>query len=1452
MHMALTTYQTYHAGEVYLALRRDFNWELLTPHARDTMLKCMHEEQPPKDKVVPLSRNCVDTTNDILRFYSWLYRVACDASPAKVAANNGLTCDRAFSGGRLLSYRYRMLIIVGGNQASTNVPKPPLLPPPLPLQQQQQQLKSRGKRGWEEMETSYHGGGGGDDDCFCNVLPRRGPGGGGGPSGIGRGPGGAGCSGDPATRRDELPNESRLHEATELRPLVSPVRLLLGAGAALWDVFPGPSRRLCITSPTSSASLSPPANCTLPPLEGCAVAVYGSCILVHGGISPAGEATGELRAFRLRPDLCRTGGYEMVGRVRVQQHGEGGGGAGGGAGGLPLMVAASRPQSASWLPALTVNATAAVEAVTDTLASAGDGGASRPCPPPSARHSHHMAVDSATSRLWMFGGCRGEMMSIASGGGGSSTSDWRRHDATCQQSLPAPFVRTSAEASERRADLVPCCFWAQLPAPRDAMPASSGMSTAVAAAVTTNDDGKVGGGGAAVTDRECADDDFFLGGDVVVSKVEWHCLPLRSSRRGGGVSYGNGARGTTLGPDSPDPTRVAAIAVQDGGLFVLSSGPGPAGGATAAEAAKIRSSAAPGHSEIRWWLHRIDLQTGLCELLGAPTASPVAASGGVNVAAAAAAAPPSQPPLYHDDAVAMADDILPYIYVYGSRQLCSGPAALSGGVFVPSLHRVSLDGGSGGGGGSGALGAAAGDWEAVELSGTARLHVARKALGTASGGTVILVSGVRDVRKGVEAQVQAVVPVSLKGGSAVVSCTANKALLASQGPQNSDRHVFIATALARCRRLIAERLRRAAPGVVRFTNPNAAVRDDGCRTGGGGGGGGVSRNSSSPSSSSRPCVALAAALSLYSRGGLFDEAFFEELDGDDGGGGCGMTMPGHDPLAVAAVVAWVMGRTHVRLDWEPHFLLHVFRVAHCWELAALQREIVALVSRLAPLLPLQHIPAALGLWVEMRRLGAVGMMASSSLFSSSSSLAAPAAGSGVRVEAELRSRLIKLASNCSLRPDNLEEVMEAVMAAEAENEAEEDTAAATAATAAAGREVTSRSNSSPFASLKQACLKMAEELLTPGSGGSGSSSCIGAPQVKGARAATRFACRFQIRLLLFQAMRWWRRRLFTCPQDAATLDHLLGLLSELKDMEKEGDAAATMRGPRVAPAAAGSQQDVFAPRGALNRLRVPPAPTVADSENNPLEPPPAAAPASSAPAPAPALPAAAASFGRCKAGVAAVIGATVVAEAEADARQKAVEADEEIEEDEEGGEDAVPLSCQLRGCLWGELFRCLRPHTALAVLEALDRGRCGSEATTAACEIWLYARQKAYDMLAVLSPMPRLQLPTKLWTGGARAATTHTAVVCSGTTTSGASGSGGGVGSGGKGNGNHVHTMTTSWGRGRGGPTWDGNGASAPPPPPPPHVTSLLRKAQPLSRACDAWQRAQEEEVLRRGGRGPG
>ncbi len=46
-------------------------------------------------------------------------------------------------------------------------------------------------------------------------------------------------------------------------------------------------------------------------------------------------------------------------------------------------------------------------------------------------------------------------------------------------------------------------------------------------------------------------------------------------------------------------------------------------------------------------------------------------------------------------------------------------------------------------------------------------------------------------------------------------------------------------------------------------------------------------------------------------------------------------------------------------------------MAHCWELWSLQRELALLVPRLVPELPLEQLPAALGLWGELQRLGAV-------------------------------------------------------------------------------------------------------------------------------------------------------------------------------------------------------------------------------------------------------------------------------------------------------------------------------------------------------------------------------------------------------------------------------------------------------------------------------------------------
>ncbi|GLC75517.1 hypothetical protein PLESTF_001646600 [Pleodorina starrii] len=166
--------------------------------------------------------------------------------------------------------------------------------------------------------------------------------------------------------------------------------------------------------------------CPLPPLAGCAVVPYGGCILVHGGVSPAGEATDEMRALTLRPDPSRPGEYGLYSRVRVQQDTGSGGVDGAGRGVAPQ-------KQAWWLPAtVTTNAAnaganagaptpapapASLSSASSGESGSGSGGgvgggpqppdASRPCPPPSPRHGHHVAIDRATSRLWLFGGRTG-------------------------------------------------------------------------------------------------------------------------------------------------------------------------------------------------------------------------------------------------------------------------------------------------------------------------------------------------------------------------------------------------------------------------------------------------------------------------------------------------------------------------------------------------------------------------------------------------------------------------------------------------------------------------------------------------------------------------------------------------------------------------------------------------------------------------------------------------------------------------------------------------------------------------------------------------------------------------------------------------------------------------------------------------------------------------------------
>ncbi|EFJ47817.1 hypothetical protein VOLCADRAFT_91398 [Volvox carteri f. nagariensis] len=688
----MTSFQTFHAGEAYVNLRRDLDWELLTPHARAVLQKCLNNREGKPPATIHPNEALEASSSTSAYFYSWLQRLCCDATPATAVVENGLICDRAFAGGRLLSYRHRTHLIIGGSAAPS--------PHAAPHRPSRRPLSNAMEA--EDYDT--------DDDADVDNC----------------------CS------------EQRQGSFARSR---------YGSGAA--------------TAITATAA---PATA-----QGCAAVEYGRCILVHGGISPAGEATDELRAFVLQPDPNRPGEYDMYGRM---------------------------------------------------------------------------------------GAC------------------------------------------------------------------------------------------------ELLDDQCPLG-----------------------------------------------------------------------------SSAAP--------------------------------------------------PPYHDDAVAMADDTLPYIYVYGARERSCGAAALGGGSFVPSLHRVCIDGGGGG------AAAAAGRWETVELLGTARLHVARRALGTASGGTVTLVGGVRDARRGVEPQVQVV------------------AVAAPSKVQDQRRrisptlcyHEYAAAARARCRRVLVERLRKVAPREIGFARPRtaaAAGRYDGVGGGDGDGGGEATAARTTvvaAAAAARPCKALAAALSLYSRSGLFDD-FFEELDGDEdeahnggigggggggtttghgGGGVCtGMTIPGHDPLAVAAVVAWVMGRTHVRADWEPRFLLQVFRMAHCWELVALQREVAALTARLAPLLPLEQLPAALGL----------------------------------------------AASSCRVDAGNMEEVMEAVVTALAAEDKKET------ASVGPGR--------------------------APGGDGDVAASLLSLQQasVSGVDVPADVLRWFGITELLFRAMRWWRRRLATTPRDDFTLDQLLRLMDDLQDTAK--------------------------------------------------------------------------------------------------------------------------------------------------------------------------------------------------------------------------------------------------------------------------------------------------------------
>ncbi|GLC62796.1 hypothetical protein PLESTB_001940500 [Pleodorina starrii] len=1343
----MTGYQQYHAGEVYASLRKDLGWELLTPHARSTVLRCIDEQ----GRSAPQQPTAQAHVPDSERFSTWLRRICCDATPATSVIDNGLTCDRAFAGGRLLTYRCRTLVVIGGSAAPAQDAAP-------------HHYWQRGGEDCGEAHGASH---------FPSAAAS----------------GAAAVA--PTAWAGELPDHSRVHEATELAPLSCPVRLLLGGnaggGVAAVAKQPGGARR---RARSAAAGMT---VCPLPPLEGCAVVPFGGCILVHGGVSPAGEATDEMRALTLRPDPSRPGEYGLYGRVRVQQDTGSGSVDGAGSGVAPQ-------KQAWWLPAtVTTNAAAGAAAGTPTPASvstasssgsgSGSGGgvgagpqppdASRPCPPPSPRHGHHIAVDRATSRLWLFGGRTGSYNSSCGGG------TRRSHDAAraawlgltaAGHLLPPPSLTVGPDGEEAPADPLPCCYWAQLPTGPDAVD--------LTAEERTGGDGRGGahgGGGSSSTD-----DGAFPGGGVVVGRVSWHCLPLRSSA--GAVKGSSGG-----GPRLPDPMRAAAVSVHDGGLYVLSSGvetasgsggAGGGGGNRRAAAAAAAQSPSPYR---RWWLHRVDLQTGTCVLLCNAVGPQLAAAATVSVSNDCSA-----PPLYHDDAVAMADDTLPYIYVYGALQRGSGAAALGGGSFAPSLHRVRL----GGDGGSGAM------WEAVELLGSSRLHAARGALGAASGGAVTLLGGVRNGRRGVEAQLQLVLPATATAGAAKGPTAASRVCAGASAGAGDDPAVATAAGVARCRRVIAEQLRRVAPREVRFAHPSTAPQANENHGGRGGGGGSGGRGP-------RPCVALAAALSLYSRSGLFDE-FFEDLDDGEeergspvcnrssGGGGNasgkGMTLPGHDPLAVAAVVAWVMGRTHIRGDWEPRFLAQMFRVAHCWELVPLQLELVALVARAAPTMRVEQLPVALGLWGELRRLGALAAQAA----------AAPAGGGGRRegdrVEAVLRSRLHKAAaaSSCLVQPDNLEEVMEAaLLAAAAEPEG------------GAGADVC------PFVALQGACVQLAVSLLVDGdsggvgNGSSGSGGCGGGAAA--GRAATRFACRFRVWPVLFRAMRWWRRRLATSLRDGGeTLEELLLLLRDLKDVQDE-DGRRRLPLPHRSVCAA---PPTVAPEEEQEEIAFGPTP----AKRPRLELDESAAVT------------AAAGPDSCSGGGG---GGRSGGEQRKDSQEKGAS---EGASGLTGTAAAVGLAGQLCGYLWGELLRNVRPHTALEVLQALVSGP-----DTTCCEVQQFVQKQAYCKLTTMAPAQRLQLPPSFRTPGhpdfealreAAAATDK----CSSyeerrplptqpqqpglpegaTTTTGAGATSAGGGCGGFGGGG-------------------GTPSGAPPLPLPEVVAAALRSGQRLSRQCNEW-----------------
>lgn len=347
--------------------------------------------------------------------------------------------------------------------------------------------------------------------------------------------------------------------------------------------------------------------------------------------------------------------------------------------------------------------------------------------PPSARGGHAMAVDPSSSRLWVFGGWKK--------GPGADSTQWR----ACGQ----------GQGTCRPADVEARCFWAQLPQP--STPAAAGDGGGGGGMCGASSLGPLKWAQVALAAGPCT--------RCVVAATQPMATGPSAEQPSGSV--GARPRQAPCGVPGcgilPCPLHVGAMVARDGQLHVLSAveveGPVRHDREEGSGKRTAEAEAPNGHC---WCLHRIDCATGLCTLVAPPV--PVAARqqqrpGSCETACAAT------PPAWTEDAIAMADDFLPYMYVYGS---CTA-AGLAAPRFCATLHRLDLRTGA---------------WGEVDTGG-ARLHVAAGAAGTASGGAVVLAGGVRDARRGPEARVQLVLP------AVEVSCGVGGARRAA-GPRSNN------------------------------------------------------------------------------------------------------------------------------------------------------------------------------------------------------------------------------------------------------------------------------------------------------------------------------------------------------------------------------------------------------------------------------------------------------------------------------------------------------------------------------------------------------------------------------------------------------------------------------------------------------------------------------------------